>query len=225
MKKISVKNLVEFRRKTERGKRTFVDNIKSNKPEPPSEGGGDYWITSLSAIRKCYKDDDINVIEDKIEELLDKLNNTKATITKNMYKKNIDILQAYKNIDVKTIRPIGKLFFLKKSDGNRLLTVKGLQIETKPSHIYTFGTKDEEKVGAVWFIAKKSGYNQEELGIFCETLYKFLKFNYIKRYQITPKFCVIVDMASNQIVNYSQIEDGTIPVLLNSTLDSINKLM
>ena len=135
MKKLSVKNLVEFRKKSDRAKKAFIENIKSNKIETPPEGGGDYWITSLSAIQNSYRADAISLIADKIYELQEKLGNTKYTITKNMYQRNIAILQKYKNLDLKNLRPSGKLLFLKKSTGNSLLTIKGLQIEAKPSLI------------------------------------------------------------------------------------------
>jgi hypothetical protein len=61
----------------------------------------------------------------------------------------------------------------KKSSANPILTIKGLQIESKPSHIYTFGKKSEEKVGAIWFTAKVNGYQMEGLGMFCDMLHRF----------------------------------------------------
>jgi hypothetical protein len=113
MKKISIKNLIEFRNKSDRGKKTFVEKIKSNKIEIPSEGGGDYWITSLSAICNSYRDNDLELIDNKIYELEEKLSNTKHTITKNMYQRNISILKKYKNLDLRKIRLRERLSFLK----------------------------------------------------------------------------------------------------------------
>jgi len=225
MKKLSVKNLIEFRRKSDRSKKTFVDNIKSNKIEIPAEGGGDYWIVSLSAVCNSYRQDDINVIYNKIDELQEKLSNTRHNITKNMYRRNIAILEKYKRMNLKMLRPNGILSFLKKSSANPILTIKGLQIESKPSHIYTFGKKDEEKVGAIWFTAKVNGYQIEEVSMFCDMLYRFLRHNYSKKYQIAPKYCLAIDMLSEHIVNYSQIEDGSVIQTLTPTLDEINKLL
>ena len=96
MKKLSIKKLLEFRGKSEKGKKTFVENIKSSKVEVPAEGGGDYWITSLSAISNSYKKTDLSIVNEKIDELREKLGNTKHNITKNMYQRNIDILKKYK---------------------------------------------------------------------------------------------------------------------------------
>lgn len=60
-----------------------------------------------------------------------------------MYQRNVAILEKYKGMDLKKLRPFRKLSFLKKSTGNGLLTIKGLQIETKPSHIFPFGNNVE----------------------------------------------------------------------------------
>jgi hypothetical protein len=225
MKKISIKNLIEFRKKSEISKKTFIEKIKSNKIEQPADGGGDYWITSLSAVCNSYRQDNLSSVNEKIFELQDKLNDTKYTITKNMYQRNILNLQNYKAINLKKLRPIQKLSFLKKSTGNPLLTIKGLQIEAKPSHIFTFGDKDEEKVGAIWFVAKVNGYRLEEVGMFCDMLYRFLKHNYSKKYQLIPKYCIAVDMVSGHTVDYTKIEDETLSQILTSTLDEINKFM
>ena len=119
----------------------------------------------------------------------------------------------------------GKLSFLKKSTGNPLLTIKGLQVEAKPSHIYTFGKNDEEKVGAIWFVAKVNGYQKQEVGMFCDMLYKFLKHNYSKKYQLTPKYCAAVDMSSGHAIDYSEIEGGGVSQVLTPTLDEIIKFM
>jgi len=225
MKKITVKDLVEFRKKTDRGKRTFVEKIKSNKAETPKEGGGDYWVSSLSAVCKAFKDDDLNIIDNKIIELLKKINDTEITITKNMYQKNITVLHGYKNIDLRKIRPSGKLLFIKRSGSNPILTIKGLQVEAKPNLIYIFGKKNEENIAAIWFVAKKDGYNTEEIGMFSEMIYRFLKHNYSKKYQLAPKYCVAIDILKNKIVNYSEIENETVSPILNQTLDQIAKLI
>lgn len=224
MKKLSIKELVDFRRKSDRGKKNFVENMKSNKIVVPTEGGGDYWITGLSAICNSYKQNDVSVIDDKIGEVRDKLNDTSYTITRNMYQRNIDMLQKYKNMDVKKLRATEKQLYLKKSSGNPLLTIKGLQLEAKPSLIYTFG-KNNENVGAIWFVAKVNGYRIEEVSMFCEMLQRFLRQNYSKKYQLNSKFCLAADMISGQVVDYAAIESGKLPQVLSLTLDEINKLM
>jgi len=225
MKKLSVKDLVDFRGKSARSKKTFVENIKLNKPKTPTDGGGNYWTTSLSAVCNSYKYDDLDVIDEKIAELLEKLSNCSYSRTKNMYQRNIAILEKYKSMDLKKLRPSSKPTFLKKSSGNPILNIKGLQVEAKPSHIFTFGKKDEEKVGAIWFAAKKDAYRIEEVSIFCDLQYRFLKHNYAKQYQLSSKYCLAVDILSGQTINYSNVEGGELSNVLASTLDEINSLM
>lgn len=225
MKKISIPKLVEFRRKSDRAKKTFVQNIKSNKIESPADGGGDYWVTGLSAVCNSFKCGELGLIDEKIDELLDKIASTEYERTKDMYKRNIQILQKYKSFDVKKLRPSHKLQLLKKSTANRILTVKGLELEAKPSHIYVSGKEGEKKVGAIWFVAKVNGYSLEEVGMFCEMLYRFLKYNYSSKYQLLPEYCIAIDMIGGQAVSYSEIQAGHTPQVLAITLDEINKLM
>lgn len=73
MKKLSIKDLIDFRKKSDRAKKIFAENVKSNKIETPTEGGGDYWITSLSAVCNSYKHDNPSVVDEIIVELKDKL--------------------------------------------------------------------------------------------------------------------------------------------------------
>ena len=227
MRKLSVKNLVDFRKSSDRAKRNFVQRIKSNKTATITEGGGDYWTISLSAVGNAFKQDDLQIIHEKIAEVQQKLKSSKITGPQLMYQRNIAILQNYLNTDIKKLRPDRKLLFPKKSTGNTLLIIKGLEIEVdaKRSHAYTFGKKDEESVGAIWFITQVNGYRIEEIGMFCEMLYKFLKQNYAKKYSLDAKYCIAIDLLSGQIVSYSQIEDGSLPQVLSPTLDAINKLM
>jgi len=227
MRKLSVKNLVDFRKRSDRGKRNFIESIKSNKAPTITEGGGDYWTISLSAVGNAFKRNDLEIINEKVDEVQQKLKSAKAKVSQTMYYRNITILQNYLNLDLNKLRPGEKLLFQKKSTGNTLLPIKGLEIEVdaKRYHAYTFGKKDEENIGAVWFITQVNGYRIEEIGMFCEMLYKFLKHNYAKKYELNSKYCVAVDMLSGQIVSYSQIEDGSIPQVLTPTLDAINKLM
>ena len=225
MKKLSVKDLVDFKRRSDRGKKTFVQNMKVDKKRVSADGGGDYWIPGLSAVWNAYRKNDLTVIDEKIEEVKGKLKETTFTITKNMYKQNIAILDRYKNMDLRKLRPKENLVFLKKSTGNPILTIKGLEIETKPSSIYEFGTEDAKSIGAIWFTAKVRGYSTEEVGMFCDMLHRFLKQNYSKKYRIASKYCIAVDMISGNWVDYTRIKKGKLSPVLTSTIDEINKLI
>lgn len=225
MKKMTSKDLIDFRRKSDRRKKSFVERIKSTKIDPPSEGGGNYWISSISAACSAYKQNDIGVIDEKIDELLDKLAIASANITKNMYQRNISILRQFKSLNIIKLRPKGKLTFLKKSTGNPLLTIKGLQVEAKPSLIYTFEEKGQVITGGIWFVSKVGGYTVEEVGLFCDVLNRFLKTNYSKKYALDPKYCIAVDLQSGNTVKQLELDARRVSPILLSTLDEINKLL
>ncbi|WP_295129099.1 hypothetical protein [uncultured Chitinophaga sp.] len=225
MRKLSVKKLVDFRRKSARGKKTFVENIKSTKIETPTEGGGDYWISSISAIANSFKEDDLRFIDSKIEDLYGRIGDTSRSITKNMYRKNVTILEQYKKIDQKTLRPGVKLSFLKQTGIDSVLAVKGIEVQVKPTHVYTFKTKTEQNAGAVWFLAKIGGYRIEEVGMFCEMLHRFLIHNYSKSYKIDARYCIVVEALTGNWVSYANLIDGSVPRVLNSTLSEISKMM
>lgn len=70
---MTVKDLVNFRKKKDKGKKAFVEKIKSNKVEPPSKAGGNYWASSFSAVCRSYKDLDISIVDGKIDDLQKKL--------------------------------------------------------------------------------------------------------------------------------------------------------
>lgn len=225
MKRLSVKGLIDFRRGSNTTKRNFVERMKSSKIKVPTEGGGNYWISCLSAICKSYRDEDLDIVDEKMDELQGKLRRTKHSITKDMYQRNISILERYKRVDLKRIRVSGKLGFLRLSTGKHVLTIRGLEVEVKPSLVFAFGKTGEEKIAAIWFIAKVEGYSMDEVGMFCDVLYRYLRQNYGKKFAIAPKLCLAMEMISGHIVDYSQLESGGVGQALASTLDEINRLL
>lgn len=225
MKKLSIKNIIEFRSKSDRSKRNFAIDMKLDKEKVNTDGGGDYWVSCLSAISNSYKSNDLQSIIDKREELEAKSEETEYNRTKTMYKRNIDILNNYDDFDFKNWRPSEKLKFLKKHKDDSILTIKGLQVQVTPNHVFTFQKEGIEEIGAIWFIAKLDGFRKDELGMFTDILYKYLNTHFSKDYTLNPKYCIAVDVFNNLDVEYSQIEKGEVPKILNVTLDEIKKLM
>jgi hypothetical protein len=222
VKKLSIKELVEFRSKSERAKTSFIEKLKSPKIEAPKEAGGDYWISGLSAVCSAFKDGTMDKIDQKISDLQTKKAATRLRIVTDMYQRNIDILQQFKRMDMKRFRPDKELTFLKKSSASTLLTLKGLEVKAVPSQIFTF-EEDEINIGVIWFIARKKAYKLEEVGMYCDLLQKFLHHNFSKKYKICSNFCTVVDMSTRQIVNYSEIESGSVSKILDSTLDDLSR--
>jgi len=225
MQKLSIKKIVEFRGKSDRSKKHFVNSLKLDKPKDEEESGGDYWVSCLSAISNSYKLNDIELIINKRIELEEKYGDTEYNTTKTMYKRNIDIIYNFEDFDLNQWKPLEELKFIKKNKENSVLLIKGLQIQVTPNHVFTFQREGIDEIGSIWFIAKLNGFSKSELGMFADILYRYLKINFAKDYSPNGKYCIAVDVFNNFEVSFSQLENGEIPYLLNSTLDEIKKLI
>lgn len=224
MKKVTVKNLIEFRGKNERTRITFVNNLKKEKKKSEDGSGGDYWISCLSAVRNSFKYDNEDLLDDKISELADKIRVTEIKRIKDQFKRNIDILNNFKEYEIEHLKPNSDLTFLKQPKMKSLLDIKGLPIEAKPCHIYTFSENNSEEIGGIWFIAKLKGFKKSELGMFTDILYRYLEKHYSKDFYVNPDYCIAVDLFNGQEVKYSEIQNGNIPILVDSTLDELKKV-
>lgn len=222
MKKLTIKKIIEFKGKGDSAKKNFAAAIKLNKPEPKSESGGDYWISAVSAIARAYKEKDPQVITQKIKEVEDKLEASKIPQTNARLKDNIDLLGKYQNFDFRKWAPPGKLQLLKCHKA--VLTIKELFVETLPNIVFSFGRENKE-VGAIWLIAKKKGFKQEELGMFTDILARYLRSQHGKKHTPNPRYCLAVDVVNKYDVNYTQLQNAEIPYLLNKTIDEIKRLM
>jgi len=225
MKKLSVKDLVEFRYKSDKSKKTFVNNLKKDKEISAAEGGGDYWVSCLSAISQGYKLNSLKPILERKEDLNKRYAGTEITKTKNMYKRNIDILSNYENFELAKLRPDKKIEFQIKSKEDSIMSLKGVELKATPDHVFTFERKDIDEVGAIWFVAKLNGLKKEELGMFTDLLYRYLKSHYSKEFRINPKYCIAVDVFSKQNVNYSQLEKNQVAPILSKTLEELKKMI
>jgi len=225
MRKLTAKNLIAFRNKNERSKRKFVDDLKVDIEKESSDGGGDYWVSCVSALCNAFRRTDPRIIKNKMEELEEKLEKTNTKTTKNMYKRNIEVLYNYEGFDFRTLQPKRKMVFQRKPKTFSLLTLKGLQVQSNPSHVFTFERNGVTEIGAVWFIAKLGGYKKDELGIFADILFRYLKTNYSDKYVLNSKYCVAVDVVNANEVNYAQIQKLEVPDLLNATLSEIKKFI
>lgn len=219
MKKLTIKKLIEFRGKSERAKKNFANNLKLNKVTPKTESGGDYWIIAVSAIAKAYKEKDLQIITKKIKETEEKLAATKNPGTKAQYSGNIDLMHKYENYDFKKWTPMGEIS--REKNHRALLTVRDLMVESSPQHVFSIAKDKRNEIGAIWFIAKKGGYKKEEMGMFTDILYHYLKSQYGKTYTLNPRYCIAVDLVSNYDISYSQLEKAEVPALLNRTIEEI----
>lgn len=224
MEKVTIKKLIEFRGKNDRTKITFVNNLKKDKTNQEKESGGDYWISCLSAIRNTYKYDNKNLLDEKIYLLEDKIKVAEHKKTKDQFQKNIDIISNFKDYDFRHLKPNFDLTFLKQPKHQTILDIKGFPIEAKPCHIFTFSNNNSEEIGGIWFIAQLKGFKKSELGMFTDIVYRYLSKHYSKNFYVNPEYCIAIDLYIGQEVNYLEILNGKIPILIDSTLDDLKKV-
>ncbi len=228
MKKLSVAAIVDFQRRSEKSKKTFVNDLRldvEKKENEEGDGGRHYWITSLSAVSNAYKSNDLQLIKQKIDQLEEKFENSDNKRSKIMYQRNIDILYGFEDVDFKKWQPSRQPKFLVKSKLKSLIEIKGFQIQALPHHVYSYEKNDKEEVGAVWFVAKVNGFTRLELALFSDILFRYLEINFSDKYIVNPKYCIAVDAVQNVAINYSQIQRGDINTLLIPTLDELRAMM
>ncbi|NBA89182.1 hypothetical protein GVN16_25615 [Emticicia sp. CRIBPO] len=222
--KITIKKLVEFRRKSDPSKITFVRNLLTDKEKSEDSSGGDYWITSLSSINNSFKSGNSALLDNKIDALREKIEISEIKRIKDQFQQNIEIITKYKDFDIENLKPNAELKFLKRPKSQEILRIKNFQIEAKPSHIFSFSEGDIEEIGGVWFIAKKGGLKKNELGMFTEMLYRYLSKNYSENFHINPNYCIAVDLFIGHRVDFAEIENGSVPRLIDGTVEEIRKI-
>lgn len=222
MKNISIKDLVDFRRKSTKSKMTFVYNLGLDK-KMVDGSGGDYWISSISTLSNIFRYNDSSLLDEKIEILLEKIESTTRQPTVSMYQRNINILNGFTDFEIQSIKPTADLNYIKKSESRSLIDINGLQIKATPNHVYSFNS--EKEIGAVWYVAKLHGFNKFELGMFADMLYRYLLLHFSKDYFINPTYCVAIDAIKANKISYEEINNGKIPAILDKTVDEIKRLM
>ncbi|MDP1843372.1 MAG: hypothetical protein Q8K64_08125 [Sediminibacterium sp.] len=220
MEKISVKNIILFRKKSDKFKKTFLASINKVKTVE-TEGGGNYWVRSISALNNSFRTNDNQHIKDKIENISDDYNNSTRKQTKDMYQRNLDILYNYEDFDFSNWYPNKTFKILDKANKKSIIEINKVPVQVLPNQVFTFTKNKINHVGAIWFVAKLDGYTKAEYGIFAETLFNYLKNNFSSKYEISPENCLVVDVLNVDEVNYQMVLDDKIPSILKETLKSI----
>ena len=217
-----MKNLVEFGRYSEQRQSNFAIRLQTPKNITKDDSaGGDYWIRSTSGISGSYRLNDSKIIAEKLNDLIIDHNSTPHENSKKMYRRNIEILQGYKGFDFSIWRPNAELKFLPKP--KHPILVKNIPIQILPNHVFSYKEKDEQKIGGIIFVTWLEGFKRGDLGVFSDTLFRYLSDNYTTSFSIEPKFCLAVDAVSKQSVGYHQILSGEIQPLLEPTIDILKK--
>lgn len=226
MQKITIKELIEFKRKiSEKSKKKFADKLKhrKEKEKTDNDGGGDYWVTSTSCIYNVFKHDSKEFYDSKIEELQSKFESVDDIRIKSMYERNINILTNFKDFDINDLRPLNISKFETVHKDSKIVTIGNLPLYINPTLLFCHERNGKKEMGALWLIPQLEGFTKSELGMFCEMLYKFLVKNFSTDYQISEDYCVAIDTFNAQVVIYNDLLNGTIPFLINKTIDEIKE--
>ncbi len=225
MKTISIKDLVDFKRRSERSKKNFVTNLKKEEEKSDSVSRMDYWSSGVSAISESFKENTLKPLFDKKEKLIGKYDSAIHEQSKIMYKKNIEIIDTYSEMNSKQWRPDKNITFEAVSTSNFVMNVEGIDIKMRPSVIFTFSLGDIKQVGGVWFVSQKEGFNKNELALFCDALYRYLKINYSEKYEINNTYCTAVDVLKGSEINYQDLLKANAGSILKSALVEMKSLI
>lgn len=225
MQALSVKKILQFRHMSERRKRSFISKIFSSTLPAKNEGGGNYWITSISAVSQSFKrKSNSNVIEKRIQ-LEDKYAKTEFKRIKVMYERNIAILYNYEKFDFNEWWPTSEIQLIKKPKSIATINIKGLNVQINPHHVFCFENKGVDEIGAIWFVAMLGRLSLNDLGLFTEALFNYLKRNYSQQFRINTDFCMANNISTGESVNYSQINSGEILPGLFNVIGDIKNIM
>ncbi len=229
MEKITVKELVEFRRRSDKARINFAQRLKNRElkeieAELEPEGGGDYWIISNSCIYNVIKQDKAELFDDKIDEVKEKLAKTTDRRTQAMYQRNIDILANFSEFEWFELKPKTKVDYLKVPKPSKIILISGLPIYINPQLIFSFELEGKKHVGAIWLVPQLYGFSLDELSIFSAALYLFLKKNFSAEHQISPQHSIAVDTYNVQASDYMSVVEKKMHNLLTSTVEEIVSL-
>lgn len=205
MQKLNAKKLIEFKGLSERRKQTFANNLK--KPvklkEDQEGGGGDYWVSTTSAIGHAWQNNDNQIIEDKITELSAKLRNESRSTVRLQYQKNIEMLNLYSNYNFSMIRAKNLFNVRWVPKKTAPLLIRDLFVLALPNLVFNYNNEGKTEAGAIWFAAQKNGYRSSELNVFAELTYRYALSHFGKKSIVNPANCIVVDVKTGSIQRYS----------------------
>jgi len=220
MKALSIKKIIEYnsfstkRRATMVGK-LQIESIFSN------NNSRDYWHRSLSAIRRAFKTNDYQILTDRIDSISDDYSKTSVRTTKLMYERNNLILRNFLQFDYNKLLPQKKVRFISQNSDVSAINVNNIQLKIHGDDLFTYKIDETEYAGAVWFVASKNGYKNDELAIFVDALYRMLKDNLSDNYDINTDYCLVMDAMKMKIISYSQIKSNNPKSKLDTLVSEI----
>ena len=227
MQKLNATKLIEFKGLSERRKQTFVNNLKkSPKQKDETEGGGgDYWVSTTSALGHAWEENDNQFIEDKILELSAKLKTETKSIVRLRLQQNIAMLSNYLDFDFNKIR--GKnVFNIKWVPKNTApLYIKDLFVLALPNLVFNYKNKGETEAGVIWFAAQKYGYRSDELSVLAELAHRYASNHFRKKFTINPSSCIVLDVKTGTVHRYSDALEQKASSHVVPILNDINRFL
>lgn len=224
LKDITVKNLVNYRRISDRRKKSFVKNLTTPKPKNTKKGGGDYWVRCIKAIGTAFKRNDISIVNERLDKLNEDIPLSDSDKTRNMRIKNATILKEFVDFDLSNWRPEKEISIISQPNDKKIIQISGLPIKIIPECIFSYEIEDKKFIGGIIFLVWKDGFKQSDLGIFSEAIFRYLQEHFSEDFTVDPDYCIAVDIGESKEVKYSQILNGDVPSELDSVLYKINDL-
>lgn len=187
------------------------------------DGGGDYWISSSSAISNAFKLQNNQFIADKISQLNDSYKAADHMGSKIMYKRNLEILHLYEYFNLSAWAPATALTYLTRPKVT--LIKQNVPLQILPQLVFSFEQNGEAMLGGAWFVTWLEKFNIGDLGMYTEALFEYLMLVYGRDHQIDPQFCFTADLIERTVVSYDQLQNGAVSAVLSPTLDELNALI
>lgn len=150
------------------------------------------------------------------------IENSPRKQTKDRFQANIEIIQNFNSFNIKEIKPYQEISILKKEEKYPKIKIENLTIEVKPDVIFSF---NENKIGSVWFLTKKGGFNSNELAMFSDILFRYINKTYSNKYEIIFDNLIVVDVFNSSYLTYNQVNEGEIKSPLIDVIKDFKNLM
>ncbi|MNY28578.1 hypothetical protein D3C86_1625620 [compost metagenome] len=171
----------------------------------------------MSAISNVFKHENLELIDEKIVELREKIVDAEYDNSRIMYRRNIEILNGYENWNFNKFKP-KRCKILKQHKEATIVNINGLPIKVTPHHVFVFEKNNKTYVGGIWFVAKKEGFSKMELGMFSDALYRSLMINYSEEYSLSTEYCFAIDVVNKFDVNYMQMQNNEVSFFLDKII-------
>lgn len=134
------------------------------------------------------------------------------------------VFDGFIDIDLEDLKPKDefKLKYVPKQ--LKVINVDDFPIFIDPNLLFSFENEGKNYIGAIWLVPQLNGFRKNELGMFCELLYKFLLKNFGNEYQVSENYCIVIDTFNAQIINYLDLLSSNIPFLVKKTLKELEEL-